>query len=151
MHHHTAQQQMHNFQHNHFMHQQHYHSQMHAQNHSHMHTMMQGPMNLMNQQMNALMSNRQHINQNVHPPHYNQQGMVVGHHGQVVNRNVASQATCELPSTEEFPGTFDFHINVTKALEESKRPAWEVIHLFVLLFSMEIFSIKYFFIQNVFQ
>jgi hypothetical protein len=27
---------------------------------------------------------------------------------------------------EEFPGNFEFYINVTKAIEDTKRPAWEV-------------------------
>lgn len=43
-----------------------------------------------------------------------------------MNRNMSSQATCELPSMEEFPGNFEFYINVTKAIEDTKRPAWEV-------------------------
>lgn len=43
-----------------------------------------------------------------------------------MNRNMSSQATCELPSMEEFPGNFEFYINVTKAIEDTRRPAWEV-------------------------
>ncbi|XP_059481894.1 cellular tumor antigen p53-like isoform X2 [Neocloeon triangulifer] len=66
-------------------------------------------------------------------------------HGQIVRannigpvcRNVSNQATCELPSMEEFPGNFDFQIHVAKALEDSKRPAWEYSEILNKLYVME--------------
>ena len=59
-----------------------------------------------------------------------------------MNRNMSSQATCELPSMEEFPGNFEFYINVTKAIEDTKRPAWEVaVSVIILIWSIVMFII----------
>jgi len=43
---------------------------------------------------------------------------------------------------EEFPGNFEFYINVTKAIEDTKRPAWEVaVSVIILIWSIVMFII----------
>ncbi|CAB3359844.1 Hypothetical predicted protein [Cloeon dipterum] len=53
------------------------------------------------------------------------------------SRIVENQATCELPSMEVFTGNYDFHVNVARTLDDSKRSAWEFSEVLNKLFVME--------------